>query len=125
MFENPPYARHYADLYFSPTVDPRIHKAIRDTANAGGGYTPWLQRMFRENQVLPGIDLDWTLATLASNRLVALRDWEQGRIAPENLSLTSKISFLTIMRGIMTGDVQKRIEAELRKCLRAGPVGLK
>lgn len=118
VFSNPPYARHYADLFFSPTIDSRIYEAIVETTNASAGYVPWLQKIFRSGDVLPGIDLQEILKMLASNRLMALRDWQQGRVSSEELSSVNKLSFLMLIRGITIGATQARLEAELRKQLR-------
>ena len=118
IFGNKPYARHYADLYFSTTVDPRIYKVVQDTTNGSAGYLPWLEKTMSEGGFLPGLDLEYLTAVLANNRLIALRDWEQGRIEDRDLADTVKISFLVLVRGVTQGKTQKRVEAALRKCLR-------
>lgn len=125
ILANKAYARQYAYLYFSSTVDPRIYKVIRDTATASAGHLPWLQKAMRDGDVIPGLELDSIVTLLANHRLMVLFDWAQGRIADEELHVATKVAFLMFARGITCGPTQARVEAELRKLARAshGRVG--
>ena len=119
ILANKPYARHYAELYFSPTVDARIYEAIKMTATASGGQLPWLQKAVRDGDVLPGLDADRIVAMLASYRLLVLNDWAQGRIKDDELGDAVKTSFLVLARGVTRGATHARVEAELKRLLRA------
>ena len=118
ILANKAYAAHYAELYFSNTVDPRIYKAIQDTAMAASGQLPWLQKAFRDGDVIPGLEIDYIMSLLANQRLVGLHEWAQGRTSDEDLSTAIKTSFLIIARGFTRGPTQARVEAELKKLLR-------
>jgi len=50
VLANKPYARQYAELYFSGTLDPRIYKVIQETSTATAGQMPWLQKVMRDGQ---------------------------------------------------------------------------
>jgi AcrR family transcriptional regulator len=119
VLANKSYARQYAELYFSNTVDPRIYKVVQDTAMAAAGQFPWLQKAFRDGDVLPGLQIDYVMSLLANQRLVALHEWAQGRVGDEDLSTAIKTSFLIVARGFTRGPTQARVEAELKKLLRS------
>ena len=125
ILANKAYARQYAYLYFSSTVDPRIYKVIRDTATASAGHLPWLQKAMRDGDVIPGLEVDAIVTLLANHRLMVLFDWAQGRIPDDDLHHATKIAFLMFARGITCGPTQARVEVELRKLARAshGRVG--
>lgn len=116
---NKPYARHYADLYFSGTLDPRIYKVIQETATASAGQMPWLQKIMRDGDLVPGLDMAYIVTLLANQRLMVLHDWAQGRIKDEDLATATKMAFLVMARGLTRGPTQARLEAELKKLLRA------
>jgi AcrR family transcriptional regulator len=116
---NKPYARQYAELYFSGTLDPRIYQAIQRTATTAGGQFPWIQKAFRDGDVVPGLGVDQIMTLLANHRLMVLHDWAQGRIKDEDLGTTTKRAFLIMARGVTRGRTQARVDAELKKLLRA------
>lgn len=120
ILANKPYARQYAGLYFSGTLDARIYKAIQETATASAGQLPWLQKIIRDGDLLPGLDLGYIVTLLANQRLMILHEWAQGRIKDEDLSKSSKVVFLIMMRGLTGGQTHGRLEIELKKLLRAG-----
>ena len=119
VLANKPYARQYADLYFSGTVDPRIYKVIRDTSTASAGHLPWLQKAMRDGDVLPGLTLDYITTLLANHRLMVLHDWAHGRIGDDDLDHTAKMSFLLIARAVTCGATHGRVEAEFKKLVRS------
>jgi AcrR family transcriptional regulator len=119
VLANKPYARQYAELYFSSTLDARIYKAIQETATASAGQLPWLQKITRDGDLIPGLELGYIVTLLANQRLVVLHDWAQGRIKDEDLATATKTSFLVMMRGLTRGPTQVRLEGELKKLLRA------
>ena len=119
ILANKAYARQYAELFFSGTVDPRIYKAIQDTATASNGRMPWLQKIMREGDLIPGLELGYIVASLANQGLMVLHDWAQGRIKDEDLATAIKMEFLIMMRGVTRGPTQARVESELKKLLRA------
>ena len=116
---NRAYAQQYAELYFSPTVDRRIYKVIQETATARAGQFPWLLKAIRDGDVIPGLEADRIVTLLANQRLVVLHDWAQGRIPDEDLSTKMKVGFIIVARGFTRGPTQARLEAELKKLLRA------
>jgi len=118
VLANKPYARQYAELYFSGTLDPRIYKVIQETSTAAAGQMPWLQKVIRDGEVVPGLAYDQILSMLANQRLVVLRDWAQGRIADDGLATAQNLAFLILARGVTRGGAQARVEAELKKLLR-------
>ena len=113
-----PYASHYAELFFSRSLDPRIYKVIRDTTTAAGGHLPWLHKVIRDGDLLPGLTLDSVITLFANHRLQDLHDWANGRIADEELGTHLKISFLILARAVTRGPSQAQVEAELKKLLR-------
>jgi AcrR family transcriptional regulator len=119
ILSNKPYARHYAELYFSGTLDPRIYNVIQETATASAGHMPWLQKIMRDGDLIPGINITYISALLANQRLMVLHDWAQGRIKDEDLATANKMAFLVMARGVTRGAAQARVEAELKKLLRA------
>jgi AcrR family transcriptional regulator len=119
ILANRPYARRYAELYFSGTLDPRIYRVIQDTATASAGQVPWLRKVFRDGDIVPGLDFDQIMRLLANHRLMVLHDWAQGRIRDEDLGVRSKIAFLIMARGVTRGPTQARVETELKKLTRA------
>jgi AcrR family transcriptional regulator len=119
ILANKAYARQYAELFFSGTVDARIYKAIQDTATASNGRMPWLQKVMREGDLIPGVELGYVVATLANQGLMVLHDWAQGRIKDEDLATAIKMGFLTLARGVTRGPTQARVESELKKLLRS------
>jgi AcrR family transcriptional regulator len=118
ILANKAYARQYAELFFSGTVDPRIYKAIQGTATASNGRLPWLQKIAREGDLVPGLELDYVIASLANQGLMVLHDWAQGRIRDEDLATAIKMGFLITARGVTRGPTHLRVEAELKKLLR-------
>jgi AcrR family transcriptional regulator len=118
VLANKPYARQYAELYFSGTLDPRIYHAIQDTATTAGGQFPWLEKAFRDGDIMPGLGAEQTMTLLANHRLMVLHDWAQGRIKDENLGTATKLAFLIMARGVTRGATQARVEVELKKLLR-------
>ena len=123
VLANKPYARQYAELYFSGTLDPRIYKVIQETSTATAGQMPWLQKVMRDGEVVPGLAYDQILSMLANQRLVVLRDWAQGRIADDGLAMAQNLAFLILARGVTCGAAQARVEAELTKLLRVSGAG--
>ena len=121
ILANKPYARHYAELFFSGGLDQRIYQAIRDTTTASAGQLAWLQKAIRDGEVVPGLSLDEIAALLTNHRLMVLHDWAQGRIDDEDLSTATRKAFLIMARGVTCGATQTRVEAELKKLLRASP----
>ncbi len=119
ILANKPYARQYVSLFFSSTVDPRIYKAILNTATASAGQRQWFQKAIRDDDVVPGLTADYIMRLLANHRLMVLLDWTQGRIADEDLVTATKRSFLVMARGVTRGPTQARVDAELKKLLRA------
>jgi AcrR family transcriptional regulator len=118
ILANKPYARQYAELYFSGTLDARIYKVIQETATASAGQMPWLQKIMRDGDLIPGLDLGYVVTMLANQRLVVLHDWAQGRVKDEDLATATKMAFLVMMRGLTRGPTQARLEVELKKLLR-------
>lgn len=119
VLANKPYARQYAELYFSATLDPRIYKAIQDTSTKAGGQLPWLQKAFRDGDVMPGLSVEQIMTLLANHRLMVLHDWAQGRIKDADLATASKLAFLFMARGVTCGAAHARVEVELKKLLQA------
>lgn len=113
-----PYARQYAELYFSRSVDPRIYKVIRDTSTASGGHLPWLHKVIRDGDLLPGLTLDYVTTFFANQRLLVLHDWAHGRVTDDDLGTALKVSFLILARAITRGPANAQVEAELKKLLR-------
>ncbi|MDB5480817.1 MAG: regulatory protein TetR [Caulobacteraceae bacterium] len=120
---NKPYARQYAELYFSGTLDARIYKVIQETATASAGQMPWLQKIMRDGDLIPGLELGYIVTLLANQRLMVLHDWAQGRVKDEDLSTATKMAFLIMMRGLTRGPTQARLEVELKKLLRTAGNG--
>ena len=121
ILANKSYSREYAELYFSNNLDPRIFKAIQETTVRSAGYLPWLQKAMRDGEMIPGINLKYVTMLMANQRLLVLHDWAQGRITDEDMSGTSNLIFLILARGITRGATQARVEAELKKLMRAVP----
>jgi AcrR family transcriptional regulator len=119
ILANKPYARQYAALYFSGTLDARIYKVIQETTTASAGYMPWLQNVMRDGDLMPGLDPNYIVTLLANQRLMVLHDWAQGRIEDEDLSTATRTAFLIVARGLTCGPTQARLEAELKSLLRA------
>ena len=119
ILANKSYAKEYAELYFSKSLDHRIYKAIQETTIGSAGYLPWLQKVMRDGDMIPGINLKYILMLMANQRLLVLHDWAQGRISDEAMTGTTKLIFLILARGITRGATQTRVEAELKKLLRA------
>ena len=117
-----PYARHYAELYFSRSVDPRIYNVIRDVSTASGGHTPWLHKVVRDGDLLPGLTLEYVTTLFANHRLLVLHDWAQERVSDDDLGTALKMSFLILARAITRGPSQAQVEAELKKLLRTQAV---
>jgi AcrR family transcriptional regulator len=119
ILANKPYARQYAELYFSGTLDARIYKVIQETATAASGQMPWLRKIMRDGDLMPGLELGYFVTLLANQRLMVLYDWAQGRIKDEDLATATKTAFLIMARGLTRGPTQARLEGELKKLLRA------
>ncbi len=119
VLANKPYARQYAGLYFSGTLDGRIYKVIQETATAAAGQIPWLQKAMRDGDVMPGLTAEQIMGFLANQRLVVLHDWAQGRVVDEDLATGIKVAFLIVARGFTRGATHARLEAALMKLLRA------
>jgi AcrR family transcriptional regulator len=119
ILANKAYARQYAELFFSGTVDTRIYKAIQDTATASNGRKPWLQKVLRDGDLLPGLELEYVVSSLANHGLMVLHDWAQGRIKDEDLATAIKMGFLIVARGVTRGSTHARVESELKRLLRA------
>lgn len=119
ILSNKPYAREYAELYFSKDLDPRIMRAIQETSIRSAGCLPWLQKAMRDGDLIPGLNLKYITMLMANQRLLVLHDWAQGRISDEDMMGTTKLVFLILARGITRGATQARVEAELKKALRS------
>ena len=122
ILANPSYARQYAELYFSRSVDPRIYKVIQDTSTASGGHLPWLQKSLRDGDVAPGLSLEYLTTLFANQRLLVLHDWAQGRVSDEALGTTLKMAFLILARGVTRGATQARVDVELKRLARTASV---
>ena len=123
ILSNKPYARRYAELYYSHSTDARIYKAIRAISITAGGHLPWLQKAMRDGDLVPGLTLDYVNDLLANTRLTMLHDWANGRIADDQLGLAIKKTFLLMARAVTCGGTQARVDQELRRLLRAASVG--
>jgi AcrR family transcriptional regulator len=117
IMANKPYARQYAELYFSRTVDPRIYNAIRRTASASAGQLNWFERVKVRGDMLDGLTMEEVAGMLASSRLSVLHDWVQGRVDDAELGRWSDRAFLMFARSITRGDTQAQVEAELIRLL--------
>ena len=122
ILANPPYARHYAELYFSRSVDPRIYKVIRDTSTASGGHMPWLQKSLRDGDIVPGLGIDYLTTLFANQRLTVLHDWAHGRVSDEGLGTALQMAFLIIARGVTRGQALARVDTELMRLVRAAAI---
>ena len=122
ILANPSYARQYAELYFSRSVDPRIYKVIQDTSTASGGHLPWLQKSLRDGDVAPGLSLEYLTTLFANQRLLVLHDWAQGRVSDAALGTTLKMAFLILARGVTRGATQARVDVELKRLARTASV---
>jgi AcrR family transcriptional regulator len=122
VLANKPYARQYAELYFSPTLDPRIYQAILDTTTMAAGQLPWLRKAFRDGDVAPGLSEEQIMTLLANHRLMVLHDWAQGRIKDEDPGTANRLAFLIMARGVTCGPTQARVEIQLKKLLRSARV---
>ena len=122
ILANPAYARQYAELYFSRSVDPRIYKVIQDTSTASGGHMPWLQKSFRDGDVAPGLSLEYLTTLFANQRLLVLHDWSQGRVSDDALGMALKMAFLILARGVTRGPTQGRVDIELKRLARTASV---
>ncbi len=118
ILTNKSYARHYAELYFS-AADPRIHNAIKITASASAGHLPWLQKVMRDGDIVPGLTMDDIVVLLANHRLMVLHDWAQGRTSDEDWSTATTRAFLIMARGVTRGATHDRVDAALKTLLRA------
>ena len=118
VLANKAYARQFVNLYFSASVDPRIHTTIRDTSTAGAGHVPWIQKAMRDGDIIPGLSLEAITTMLTNHRLLVLQDWAQGRLRDEDLHIAGKTAILIFARGITCGATQARVDAELRKLAR-------
>lgn len=118
ILANKAYACQYASLYYSGTVDPRIHKAIFDTVAAASGHLYWLQKAVRNGETVPGLTMEAITVLLANHKMAPLHDWAQGRIRDEDLATALKTAFLVMARGVTRGRTQARVEAELKRLLR-------
>jgi AcrR family transcriptional regulator len=123
ILANKSYAKEFAELYFSKNLDHRIYKAIQETTIGSAGYLPWLQKVLRDGEMIPGINLKYILMLMANQRLMVLHDWAQGRISDEAMTGTTKLIFLILARGVTQGATQARVEVELKKLLRATTPG--
>jgi AcrR family transcriptional regulator len=118
ILANRAYARQYAELYFSRSLDPRVYAVIRDTSTASGGHLPWLRKVVRDGDLLPGLDLDYVTTLFANHRLLVLHDWANGRVSDDDLGTALKIAFLILARAITRGPSQTQVDTELKKLLR-------
>lgn len=119
ILDNRAYASQYAALYYSSTVDARIHRAIFDTVAAASGHLYWFQKALRDGETVPGLTLEAITVLLANSKMAPLHDWAQGRIRDEDLATALKTAFLVLARGVTRGRTQARVEAELKRLLRA------
>lgn len=122
ILANPPYARHYAELYFSRSVDPRIYKVIQDTSTASGGHMPWLQKSLRDGDIVPGLGIDYLTTLFANQRLTVLHDWAHGRVSDEELGTALQMAFLIVARGVTRGQTLARVDAELKRLVRTAAI---
>lgn len=122
ILSNKPYARRYAELYYSHSTDPRIYKAIRAISITAGGHLPWLQKTMRDGDVVPGLTIDYVNDLLANGRLTMLHDWANGRISDDGLGLAIKKTFLLLARAVTCGATHARVDAELRRLLRMSSI---
>jgi AcrR family transcriptional regulator len=119
---NRAYARQYAELYFSPSVDPRIYKVIRDTSTASSGHLPWLHKAIRDGDVIAGLTPDYLATQFANHRLMVIHDWAHGRIGDDAVGTAIKMAFLILARAITRGATQVRVEVELKRLVRAASI---
>lgn len=117
IMENKPYARQYAELYFSGTIDPRVYKAIMDTVSASGGQLHWLEDVGARGDLVPGLTMGEIRVMLANIRLSVMHDWVQGRIDDEELGDWGKRAFLLLARAVTLGSTQAEVDTELRRFL--------
>ncbi|WP_309604517.1 TetR/AcrR family transcriptional regulator [Phenylobacterium sp.] len=122
ILANRAYARQYAELYFSGSVDPRIYKVIRDTSTASGGHLPWLQKSLRDGDIVPGLSLDYLTTLFANHRLMVLHDWAHGRVSDDQLATALKMAFLIQARGVTRGRTLARVDAELKRLVRTATI---
>jgi AcrR family transcriptional regulator len=115
---NKAYAEEYSALYFSRTVDPRIHKVIHDTTAAASRHLDWYQRAMRNGEVVPGLTFEAITTMHANHMMVVLNDWAQARVRDEDLATALKVAFLIMARGVTSGRSQAHAEARLRTILR-------
>lgn len=117
VMQNKPYARQYAELFFSGTVDPRVYNAIMDTISESGGQFHWLESVAARGDLLPGLTMNEVRVMLANTRLAVLHDWVQGRIDDDGHAVWSKRAFLLFARAVTRGETQADVDAELARLL--------
>lgn len=116
VLDNVAYSRALCDLYFSRTVDARVFTAIHNIAV--DMIRPWLQHCVAEGETVPGLPFDDLCFVLARDRWSVLQAWSRGRIADDELSDATRLSFLMLAAGLSVGRIRARVDAELRKLAR-------
>ena len=117
ILANAAYSRSLADLYFSRTVDARIYAIIHNMPIIT--FQPWLEKVMAAGATVPGLSLASMCSTLANDRWSVIFDWARGRIPNGDLASAMATSFLITAAGLTAGPVRARLDAALRKTLRA------
>lgn len=121
VLENAGYARAYAAIFFSQSVDPRIYKVIARISFTAAGQGDWILRALRRGEGAPGVTEELVETMLINTRMSLLNDWARGATPEADITHVAKAAFLVLARGMTTGAAQAEAGAALERLEKKRP----
>ncbi|SCW34444.1 transcriptional regulator, TetR family [Sphingobium faniae] len=107
----PYYVSVLVNLYFSTSIDSSVKEELR---HIGAGFLrPWLELNLARGHLLPGVNIDRTIANLSSLHFSINQEWLIGTIDKDDVSRLILESMLIYMSGIMRGTGRAVVEKSL------------
>jgi len=116
----PNYARAMVEVYFSPSANSRIVRALRKISN--GLPALWLRAEFEAGNLWPWVGAEMFLEQLSDLKYATLHAWAVGELGDAELGRRRRLNFLTLAQGILNASGREAFESLLRADLVATPV---
>jgi len=109
------YATAMVDVFFSPTVDPRIYESLRRISLSGANH--WIELAGADKVLvkMSDVERERLQALLVNVTYANITDWAASRIDDDELTLRWQINFLTIIRNYLRPTQRKIADAALAR----------
>lgn len=114
------YTRAVTSIYFSPNAGEDVWNALRDMVFLN--LRQWLNRVEREGELQPWINMDELADTFANVEYSIINDWARMRIPDEDYIRRLVTAVLSLAAGATRGTTRDQANAMLETIARTGEV---